>query len=468
MSKPSRFRRFRILCTCAIVFLLNQTAGFAVTTGGDHFDVREQGKTADDNNSCVLTEAKGVVEKREHPDWAGSPSSNFVPVSRGERLNEGWQVATGDRSYAQLTWPDVTHRAWANSIYSLAPNHRIVYLQSGQMLFALDKHRKDKREYVLWTNLLQARVRGTTVFAQSNGKHSQITVLEGYIDVLNRKDKSVVRVYPGAVYDIQETDGATSQGLAPVTTGQGVQLFKTTNTVVSVFAPNTNALYQQPMVTGFQSPLPSLPLIKSQLASLPNVLTTPGAAVSTITSALGKLAQIIRVPTGVDYLIGQQVGTIFKLPADAISYFPPVGMIDGGSAQLPDGIAGAAGVNSLAAGILSRVNGTAIMGTTLGGAGVGGTAIGATTSVNLTGVAGSVISNSGGVIGGAVGTGGVLSGASSLLGGTTNTVTGTLSGATGTLGGSVSGTLGGATGTLGGVTGTLGGLTGGITGGLLH
>jgi hypothetical protein len=419
--RPAKVRALRTIALCLFVSLPNYfSPAFCFAP--------------DATFGCLITEAKGTVQKRTNEDWtAPAIKEQFVPASKGDRLKDGMQVATGDKSYAQLTWPDVTSRAWANSIYSIAPSHRLVYLQSGQMLFNLDKHRKDKREYVLWTNLLQARVRGTTVFVQTDGKHSQIAVLEGYIDVLNRKDKSVVRVYPGAVYDIQSQSSTSGGGvgdtttvpMAPITAGNAIPLFTTNETKVALFTPDTKSLYDMPLVNGFESQLPSLPLITQQLQSLPTGL-----------NALSKVAQIVRVPMAVDYAIGNVVGSALKLPPGAVSYFPPIGYISNevaGTGDLAHITSGAVNFNTAG---LNAIGATTSAASAAQVAGHAAQAANVTQLINTSSISARTSSITG-TVGGAIG--GVTTIGGSTLGGVTGTLGGTVGGVTGTLGGALGG-----------------------------
>lgn len=302
---------------------------------------------AADEVAAKLTEAKGIVLKSDHAfDEATIASPPPQPAHKGDLLRDNMQIATGDKSYAQLKWPDVSARAWANSIYALAPTHRLVYLQRGQMIFCLNKNRKDKRDYVLWTNLLQARVHGTTVFVQTDGQRSQISVLEGWIDVLNKNDHSVVRLTPGVVYEVMSktepdrndesasiaesltqqsmdrsaaTSALTPTGISqepsaepksslaiansagtafslsatthavaakvdllPVTLGAPIPLFQTEHTVVSLFAADVMSLLNLPLLTQFESQLESLPLISHALSKLPLNLGAVGSSQSDV------------------------------------------------------------------------------------------------------------------------------------------------------------------------------------------
>ncbi|HEY9788126.1 MAG TPA: FecR domain-containing protein, partial [Candidatus Obscuribacterales bacterium] len=280
--------------------------------------------------TATLTEAKGTVYKRGFIDWNKEAWGDPTPAQRGDLLHEGMQIGTGDRSWAEVKWPSITSRAWANSIYAIAPNQRLVYLVNGEMLVQLDKKRDKKSPYYIWTNLLQARMRGTTVLVQATNMVSRLTVLEGVVDVLNRSDHSLVRITPGVVYEVRSAGeahernetalktgggfssasmsmsleggssqpgplaantgaqaqaaagGATSQlASAPASAiGQltnivsdargGVQLFQTTKTVTSILVGSVEGLLHHPLVTAFDSVLPSLSLVESSLSGVTN------------------------------------------------------------------------------------------------------------------------------------------------------------------------------------------------------
>lgn len=155
------------------------------------------------DSSAKLTEAHGVIFKRDFVDWTKELWRDPEPATVGDILKEGMQLGTGSKSWAQVSWPNVATRAWSNTIFAIAPNQKLVYLLGGEMLFQLDKHRKEKKDYVIWTKVLQARIRGTTVLVQSTPEVSRITVLEGCVEVMNRLDHSLVRINPGVVYQVR-------------------------------------------------------------------------------------------------------------------------------------------------------------------------------------------------------------------------------------------------------------------------
>ncbi|MBX9570284.1 MAG: FecR domain-containing protein [Candidatus Obscuribacterales bacterium] len=309
---------------------------------------------AEEFNTATLVEARGDVFKRGFIDWNREQWEDPSPAKKGDRLQEGMQLGTGDKSWAQLSWRNVTARAWANSIYAVAPNQRLVYLLGGEMLYHLDKHRKDKSPYYVWTKLVQARVRGTTILFQNTENSTRVTVLEGCVDVLNRTDRSVVRITPGVVYEVKDLSagskaGANSGALGAVSTNvastvsnvalaaKPVTLFQTQKTVTSIYALNPTSALSHPLLTGFQSPLSSLPLVQNTLTPL----------ISKVDSLIGGLlngeklngAQILSVPRSIAYEIGPLAGTAFNVPREALGFFPPSGIIGSKPPELNDVVA---------------------------------------------------------------------------------------------------------------------------------
>lgn len=282
---------------------------------------------ADNDRTAKLTEKHGDVYKRGFIDWNREEWGDPAPAHLGEHLAEGMQLGTGNKSWAQLTWKNVSARAWENSVYAIAPNQRLVYLMGGEMLFQLDKKRKDKTAaYYVWTKLLQARMRGTTALVQANNDIARVTVLEGTIDVLNRVDHSLVRLKPGVVYEIRSRDSALPGGIAPMVTqaksniassatsssgggGGGASarsinsitvpgatalpLFDSGSTVTSLLPLSPVAALAHPLLQGFTSQLPSLGLISSALSGLPaglsNVVHSVGSLVTPLTETVGGL-----------------------------------------------------------------------------------------------------------------------------------------------------------------------------------
>lgn len=344
--------------------------------------------------SAIVTEAHGQVFKRGFVDWEkeiwGQPQAAAV----GDTLHEGMQVGTGDNSWAQIKWPDVTTRAWANSVFAVAPTRKLVYLLGGEVLFSLKKHRKDKDDYYIWTKVLQVRVRGTTVLVQSAPESSKVSVLEGTISVMNRLDHSVVKLTPGVVYeiktpvesktsvpDVQPPPGAGGDNVPPpadqpqktsvpdsltnitLDSQPVTPVFETRESQSNLRLANVQNLIRHPLVKDFSEPLESLPLINSALGRVMALLetsagraadlisnsssiqeTVPAAALLTnslnaesaaAVKVLGKNAEIVSVPIGTHYQIGPSIGTALPLPAGAAFAPPPMGYI---GRDLPAGL----------------------------------------------------------------------------------------------------------------------------------
>lgn len=152
---------------------------------------------------AILTDVHRRVNKRCYIDLARHTWGEPTPGRIGDLLPEGTQVGTGNKSWAQISWPKVTTRIWEDSVVSIAPNKKIVYLLNGEMLFNLDKKHKVSESFEVWTKLLSARVHGTTFITQSTADFSRVTVLEGSLDVTNKLDNSIVHIGPGVVYEVR-------------------------------------------------------------------------------------------------------------------------------------------------------------------------------------------------------------------------------------------------------------------------
>lgn len=169
--------------------------------------------------SALVTETHGVVFKRGFIDWTKDAWADPQPAKLGDELTEGMQIGTGKKSWAQVNWPNVIARAWENSVFAVAPNRKLVYLTSGEMLLRLDKKRKDKDSYYIWTKLLQARIHGTTVLIQTNPGLSRLTVLEGMVSARNRLNGSVYKLKPGAVLEVRTLENTpSSTPISPTST----------------------------------------------------------------------------------------------------------------------------------------------------------------------------------------------------------------------------------------------------------
>lgn len=280
-----------------------------------------------------LTEAHGDVYKRVFIDWTKEALGDPSPASVGEILHEGMQIGTGEKSWAQVQWRHMSARAWANSVYAIAPNQRLVYLVSGEMLYQLDKNRKDKSPYFVWTNLLQARIRGTTVLFQATKSVSRITVLEGTVEVLNKVDRSVVTLSPGVVYEVSsKTDSPTDVTNAlpniSLNTSKPVPIFETSKTVSSASALDPAVALNHPLLREFESPLSSLPLITDALSGIQSRLENVGKNLtSTITEILHDGLTITTVPRALSYTIGPELQKVAQFKVGSFDFFQPEGVI---------------------------------------------------------------------------------------------------------------------------------------------
>ncbi|MBX9685511.1 MAG: FecR family protein [Candidatus Obscuribacterales bacterium] len=446
---------------------------------------------------ATLSESHGTVMKRGFLDWKKELWEDPSPAKRGDKLDEGMQVATGDKSWAQISWPYVTSRAWSNSVYAIAPNQRLAYLVGGEVLYQLDKKRKDKSEYVIWTKLVQARLRGTTVLVQASPGKTKITVLEGVVDAMNRTDRSVVRLTPGVVYEVSEPEHlSTAQALVENVKAEAVSrssgsnsagkaashsdaqnniampglapvaLFETrqTSTVLSLVDPN--ALLAHPLLSVFNELLPSISLVKNVLSSLnSDLLKITKLEDQLLPKVLSEKVKIVSVPRLLSYKLGPAVVSNFTMPPLAYLDFPASGVIGQALNQPAPSVMGAVVPTGALAGSLQA--NVALQGVLPGGAlpiNTGSLNLSSTTSSLVSGSASSVISPATGAVGAVLG--GVTGGAGALLGGAGTTV----GSATGTIGSSAGGLVYGTTTTLGGVTQTVtqtgGGILGGLTGGL--
>lgn len=428
-------------------------------------------------SSAKLTEAHGKVYRRGFQDWDKQLWDDPVPAATGDLLSEGMQVGTGDNSWAELTWTYITTRAWANSVYAIAPNRRLVYLVGGEMLYHLDKNRKDKSPYFVWTNLLQARIRGTTVLFQNDGTSSRITVLEGEVEVTNRKDRSVVALSPGMVYEIKRKPHAQKNEDTASTTNQDFAVtnialrnvapqtvFETADTITSISTVDPKVILSHPLITNFETPLASLPLVQTSMNAVSQLLTST-IGDTFLGKALTGIIQIDKVPTTLDYVVGPIVGQVLKLPAASVEYFPPLGVI-GQAPQSPGAVGQVLPIN----GALSNLTQTVTGATTSLTSGLSAGALAPTTSFTAgltSGLTGSLTGGASTISGVTSGLGGVTSG----IGGLTSTVGGITSGLGGAVGTTTSGlgstlttTTTGVVNTVTGTTSTVGGAVGGVTG----
>ena len=452
-----------------------------------------------------LTEVKGHVFKRGFKDENKEVWCEPVAAQVGDLVSDGMQVGTGEKSWTQCTWKHVTARAWENSVYMVSPKQKLVYLVGGELLFNLDKQRPDKTPYSIWTKYLHATVRGTTLLVQTTENGSKVSVLEGTVDVLNRLDNSVVTLTPGVVYEVTPkekptsgsevdktsyktpgiTDGAyignqlTSSeqlglrgtleafaGKIDFTSNTGVDLgivnvnpvvlfdSLTSTTIASLTSVNQVLLH--PLLSEvFESPLASLPLIKSEMPLVrADVLTHPALGVTEIFKGVS----VQQVPILTSYSIGSDLLPRMKGREVAFQHWAPSGIVSWSkSAGVPlvgdaaDKVRGSISDVTLKNNALGSVlnRGGVIQLTQLSGMGA-----------NLSNTTRQVGATTSSLLGGR--TGGIVSGT---LSGVGSTVGGTVGGVGGALGGPVGGTVSGVGGAVGGAVGGLGGALGGVLGG---
>lgn len=285
------------------------------------------------STDAKLTEAHGSVYKRDFIDWTRESLAVPEPASVGDVLHEGMQLGTRQKSWAQICWKHLTTRAWENSIYAIAPNQRLVYLVSGEMLYQLDKNRKDKSAYFVWTNLLQARIRGTTVLFQATKNVSRITVLEGTVEVLNKVDKSTVTLKPGVVYEIATNDGVTTSSttsLTNVTSAASpmVPIFSTSKTRASISAVDPMSVLNHPLIRDFDTPLASLPSVQDAMTNVQSLLDVAGDHVGgAVTGLLHDTFEIMSAPKTLSYSLGADVRAVANVAPGAFDFFSPVGVV---------------------------------------------------------------------------------------------------------------------------------------------
>lgn len=311
--------------------------------------------------SATLTSKHGNVFKRSFRDWNREQWGDPETAQVSDELKEGMQIGTGNESWAEVTWPNVKTRAWSNTVFAVAPNKRLVYLTGGEMLFRLDKNRKDKEDYFIWTKVLQARIRGTTVLVQAKGPVTRFTVLEGVVEIKNRLDNSRATLKPGAVYEIKgysitnrtplpalnnaegstSADPSTQSPLSAPKKFDGsindvaydeanyLPLFQDKFATTNLYAANSEALLNHPLLTAGGT-IDSLPLIQAQQKELPGYskfLPIKMADSARLTKVVSSSVLPVAVPSKADYFVGQSVGSDIKLPATAYGDLPPKGVV---------------------------------------------------------------------------------------------------------------------------------------------
>ncbi|GEM_PF-1561877 len=343
-----------------VSFLVSGSAGWANPASSAH---------AAADSSGILTEVKGNVYTRGFTDESKQLWGNPLPANKGDAVVDGMQVGTGDDSWTQCTFKHVTARAWENSVYMVSPKQKLVYLVGGELLFNLDKHRPDKSSYSVWTKYLHATVRGTTLLVQSTSDGSRISVLEGTIDVTNRVDQSVVTLTPGSVYEVKAKDEAKKTSVLPADYGvtdsafismsrtaqedlglagtlnafggkvdltasqpiditlpslDPIVLFDSLSTTVLGELTSLQQVLNHPLLSSFETPLASLPLIQQEMPALksPMHLTQLQNATS-----LFKSLEVRQVPLTREYNIGSDTLGKLKDRQVAIQHWAPTGVV---------------------------------------------------------------------------------------------------------------------------------------------
>jgi hypothetical protein len=302
---------------------------------------------------ATLTAKSGDVFKRDFVDWEKEVWGEPTPANANDKLHEGMQIGTGKNSWAEVSWPNVKTRAWANTVFAVAPNKRLVYLTGGEMLFRLDKKRKDKDQaYYIWTKVLQARIRGTTVLVQAKGPVTRFTVLEGVVDITNRLDHSRATIKPGVVYEIvgyktpgtsssttykpqalpapKRIDGSVTDILYDSSDKGKTPLFQDQYSSSNIYVANSEALKNHPLVKEAGGLIDSIDLIQSEQKDLPGfnpLLPIRLADSGRLNKIMTGSVSLEAVPANADYFVGQSVGKTVKLPQSASAYLPPKGVI---------------------------------------------------------------------------------------------------------------------------------------------
>lgn len=308
-----------------------------------------------------LTEAHGQVFKRL--------SDTEVPVRANlqDKLPVGSQVGTGADSWSQITWAEIVSRQWCNTVVKLLPGKRSVFLSKGEMLFRLKKGGASG-EYYVWTKVLQARIRGTTVLFQRTPEVTRVCVVEGTISVHNRIDDTDITLGPGAVYEVLTPAGdqkekpnedeqdpqflpwagpkepvESSPPTAINNDGGGawtpdrtkcqlpsheicqseippVQLFKSPNSSSSIWIEDRTAVLNHPLLRQFEQPLDSLPIIKVTTDDLPDICFEDRKKKSTNPLAdrnrlLGSVIEVINGPSNRKVEVGKELGYKYSLPS---------------------------------------------------------------------------------------------------------------------------------------------------------
>lgn len=363
MNKQFSFRRYLVLSTVALLCsTLVPTSSVA--------DAAYTAPTSDDRRAVTLTEVHGNVFKRGFIDFIKQIFGNPIPAKMHDKLHDGTQVGTGQDSWAQLTWPEVVARTWANTVVQIMPNKRIVYLADGEMLFRLKKDSDTSSDYSIWTKVLQTRVRGTSLILQRTPNVTRLTVLEGHVEAKNLIDQSEVQLGPGAVYEVrtpfekpkeQSTETTPQKQKEPLPWDENFQpitprrlvigespdkttdwvedaktmrvpekdlampideidLFKTPASQSCLKVADAEALSEHPLLKDFSEKLDSTPMIDDAFKKLPNIcfrdrLPKVANPLAERNRLLLKEASVSCGPAGSNVKVGRDLGYQFSLPS---------------------------------------------------------------------------------------------------------------------------------------------------------
>lgn len=313
---------------------------------------------AEQQATAELSEVQGQVFKRLF-DLLSFVLGSPIKASLKDKLTDGSQVGTGSNSWSEISWPEVVTRQWANTVVKVLPGKRTVFLANGDMLFRLKKEGTSS-DYNVWTKVLQARIRGTTVLFQRTSEVTRVCVVEGRISVKNLIDGSEVSLGPGAVYEVLTPGGQGKpendempwaspteppERMPPISLDESdpkwqadrknavlpaheicqtdippVHMFGTPQSSTSIWVEDRTAVLNHPLIREFQQPLDSYPLIKSTTDDLPDICFEDKKKNSTNPLAdrnklLGGVVEVAFGPPSDKRIeIGKELGYRFSMP----------------------------------------------------------------------------------------------------------------------------------------------------------
>ncbi len=331
------------------------------------------------NSAGILTEAQGVVFTRDFANDNKTVWAKPAAAKVGDSITEGMQIGTGKESWAQIEWDNITTRAWHNTVYTVMPNQKLVYLIGGDMMFNHDRQKGDG-DYTICTKHLQVLARGTTLLMQEGKDGSRVSVIEGIAEITNQLDKSVLTLTPGMSYEArpkagrarhQHNDGkggkkgnaspldassdildvpVTVNAIQNVALDQAVQVFGDSIGFELLDLPGTvNAvaglieellLFDNTNVTSYISSLPAEILDDKLFSSFQKQLLKQQFINKQLMKALGgknsvlKNLQINQLPLVGNYAIGGDVLELASLSALNLQHFSPTSVVPSGTDPL--------------------------------------------------------------------------------------------------------------------------------------